>query len=76
MKIGIDAYPLSREKFTGLGAYLFNLIRELEKIDSDNEYFLYAGRSFSLPFVNSRWHIRLIEGLAKGISTLWLINGA
>ena len=34
MRIGIDAYPLTREKFTGLGAYLLNLVKELQIIDA------------------------------------------
>jgi len=77
MKIGIDAYPLTREKFTGLGTYLLNLVRELEKIDTHNEYFLYGCKDFSLPFKNDRWHIRLISGpkMISSISTLWLVWG-
>jgi glycosyltransferase involved in cell wall biosynthesis len=77
MRIGIDAYPLTREKFTGLGTYLLNLVKELEKIDRQNEYFLYGCKDFSLPFKNERWHTRLIGGLKiiSSISTLWLVWG-
>jgi hypothetical protein len=74
MRIGIDAYPLSRDKMTGLGSYLTNLLRELEVLDKDNEYMLYACRDFKLPFKNERWKIRIIDGpkLISRISTLWL----
>jgi hypothetical protein len=77
MKIGIDAYPLTREKFTGLGTYLLNLVKELEIIDTQNEYFLYGAKFFSLPFKNDRWHIRLITGpkMISRVSTLWLAWG-
>jgi glycosyltransferase involved in cell wall biosynthesis len=77
MRIGIDAYPLTREKFTGLGTYLLNLVKELEVIDKENEYFLYGCKDFSLPFKNDRWHTRLITGpkIISQISTLWLVWG-
>ncbi len=78
MRIGIDAYPLSRDKFTGLGSYLHNLLGEMARLDEDNEYFLYAPREFNLPFNNGRWKIRLIKGPRpiREISTLWLLWGA
>lgn len=77
MRIGIDAYPLTRNKFTGLGTYLSNLIKDLEKIDTQNEYFLYGCKNFSLPFKNNRWHTELIAGpkMISQISTLWLVWG-
>ncbi len=77
MRIGIDAYPLTREKFTGLGTYLLNLVKELQIIDKENEYFLYGCKNFSLPFKNDRWHIRLITGgkMISQISTAWLVWG-
>jgi len=77
MRIGIDAYPLTRKNFTGLGTYLLNLIKELQIIDKENEYFLYGCKDFTLPFKNERWHTRLIEGpkILSQISTLWLAWG-
>ena len=78
MRIGIDAYPLTRERLTGLGTYLLNLIKHLEAIDVENEYFLYGCRDFQLPFKNNRWHVRLVKGprLVRKISTFWLLFGA
>jgi glycosyltransferase involved in cell wall biosynthesis len=38
-----------------------NLIRELERLDSANDYFLYAKQDFPLPFENPRWRKRILE---------------
>jgi glycosyltransferase involved in cell wall biosynthesis len=78
MRIGIDAYPLSRDKLTGLGSYMTNLLQQLQALDKDNEYFLYAPREISLPFENERWQICQIKGPRpiREISTLWLLGGA
>ena len=35
MKIGINAYPLSR-KFSGPSVYLFNVLKYLEIMDKEN----------------------------------------
>lgn len=44
MKIGIDArFFGSKDK--GLGRYVENLVRELEKIDSKNQYFIFLGKN-------------------------------
>ena len=78
MRIGIDAYPLARDKLTGLGAYLNNLLRELGILDKENEYWLYACRDFELPCKNPSFKKRIITA-PKGInsiSTLWLAFGA
>ncbi|MEW6608544.1 MAG: glycosyltransferase family 1 protein [bacterium] len=41
MKIGIDARSLIRKERAGLEQYLANLISHLEKIDNENQYFLF-----------------------------------
>jgi len=78
MRIGIDTFALTRNTMTGLGVYLSNLIKHLEPIDKDNEYFLYSGGNFTLPFTNNRWHIRPVKGMGaiKKLSTPWLVWGA
>ncbi|MCK5832062.1 glycosyltransferase, partial [bacterium] len=45
MKIAIDCSPLAKTR-TGIGTYTFNLIKSLSKIDSENEYYLFAHRNF------------------------------
>ncbi len=72
MRIGIDAYPLSRQ-LTGIGIYLYNMIKNLEMIDKENEYFLYSRPGIRLPFeYNPRWHIRPMRELINKSSTLWM----
>jgi len=54
VKIGIDA----RNDATGVGRYTFSLVRELAKIDSENEYVLFLNRerfaTFAAPGPNFR----------------------
>lgn len=71
MRIGIDAYPLTRNG-AGISNYLYNLIVNLEKIDSENEYYLYSCPGIKLPFNNPRWHIRVKKGLINKSSTIWM----
>jgi len=76
MRIGIDAYPLAKS-LTGIGTYLTNIIKEIELIDKEHEYFLYTPRMLALPFKNKRWQVKLVRPLLPvKISTLWLIGMA
>lgn len=78
MRIGIDVYPLARRNITGIGIYLYNLILHLERLDKENEYFLYAPRDFKIPFKNNRWHVRLlnIPSFIANIDTWWVLVGS
>ncbi|MEW6618353.1 MAG: glycosyltransferase family 1 protein [bacterium] len=73
MKIGISAYPLAR-KFTGTSVYLYNIIKQLHKIDDENQYFLYAPNSLQIPFeeVPSSWHLRIKKGRLNTMATCWM----
>ncbi len=74
MKIGINAYPLSR-KFSGPSVYLFNVLKYLEIMDKENEYYLYSRNGLKLPFTNNpRWHIIITEGFLNYSSTLWMLT--
>ena len=75
MRIGIDAYPLARNG-AGISNYLYNLVINLEKFDSENEYYLYSCPGIKLPFNNPRWHIRIKEGLVNKSATLWMQTSA
>ena len=75
MRIGIDASLLSRWR-GGSSVYLENVVRELERIDSENHYYLYAPREFALPFQNPRWHKRISRGTPGAPGTLWLLTTA
>jgi glycosyltransferase involved in cell wall biosynthesis len=46
MKIGIDITPLYDKKLTGIGYTIYNLIKYLAKIDTNNQYILFSYGSF------------------------------
>lgn len=72
MRIGINAYPLTAP-FAGIGTYIYRILKYLEKIDNDNEYFLYCHKNMKLPFpFNSHWHIRIIKGFLNISSVFWM----
>lgn len=76
MKIGISAYSLAGQR-TGIGNYLYRTIEYLEKIDQENEYFLYTFHKINLPFAsNSRWHIRYTKGILNVSGTFWKMVNA
>ncbi len=57
MKIGIDARPLT-EKKAGIGTYLNEILKELNNIDKENEYYLYSNKKIVLDFkLNSNFKI-------------------
>jgi glycosyltransferase involved in cell wall biosynthesis len=74
MRIGIEAYSLFKPK-AGIGVYLHESIHYLQKADSINEYFLYAGKKTDLKLNNHRWESRVVPGLQliKKLSTAWLL---
>jgi glycosyltransferase involved in cell wall biosynthesis len=60
MKIGIDINPIL-EKVVGKGFFLKNMLIELSKLDSKNEYFLYGFESPSLD-LRENFKFKQIEG--------------
>ncbi len=76
MRIGINAFPLTRQ-FSGTSVYLFNLLKHLEINDKKNEYFLYSPAGIRLPFEEGpRWHILTIKDILIKSSTFWLLTKA
>ena len=69
MRIGLDARPLSRAP-GGIHRLLSNTLRELERIDDVNEYYLYSPADVFLPFENPRWHKRLFSTILPRGRTL------
>ena len=47
MKIGIDARPLKKQR-AGIGTYVYNIVKYLNDIDTENEYYLFSTRRLSL----------------------------
>jgi glycosyltransferase involved in cell wall biosynthesis len=70
MRIGIDARPLSVQA-AGVPKVVNGLVRELEKIDQENSYYLYSHREFDLPFENPRWHKRIGLRVSRLPSIVW-----
>jgi len=58
LRIGIDAEPLSAP-CAGIPRFVSNIVRELERIDHENLYYLYSRHDFALPFANIRWQKRI-----------------
>ncbi len=69
MKVGIDGRAL-RENRTGIGTYTYEIIKQINEIDKENEYYIYSNRKIYIDFkLNSNFHI--CEYSSK-IGTLWL----
>jgi glycosyltransferase involved in cell wall biosynthesis len=77
MIIGVDAYYLYAEHIDGLGNYLLRLLKELSRIDRENEYFLYTPGITHREYVekilaNPRFTLRQIPGILSGKRRFWL----
>ena len=57
MKIAIEAHALSQDKITGVGMVILHYMNELQKLDIENEYFIYAMDDLKhVDIRNPRWH--------------------
>lgn len=64
MKIGIDVFPLcSHFPNTGIPRVVREILGELQRLDQENDYYLYSKLDFDLPLENPRWHKRLHVGV-------------
>ncbi len=75
MKIGIDARLLSRWH-GGSSRYLENMVRELQHIDQENQYYLYSNRDFFLPLEDHRWRKRVHARFPFLPGFIWLQTDA
>ncbi len=73
MRIGIDARPLSVQA-AGVPRVVRSLVRELEKIDPANSYYLYSHRDFNLPLGSPRWHKRIGSGASRLPGIVWFLT--
>jgi glycosyltransferase involved in cell wall biosynthesis len=71
MKIGVDARLLSDWR-GGQSVFLENILREMERLDRENVYYLYSNRDFRLCFNNPRWLKRVASRLGRVPGTVWL----
>ncbi|HEV2379626.1 MAG TPA: glycosyltransferase family 1 protein [Terriglobia bacterium] len=73
MRIGIDVFPLcSRFPATGIPRAVREILRELQRLDQENDYYLYSKQDFDLPLENPRWHKRLHLGIPYLLGNLYL----
>lgn len=75
MRIGIDARPLARGA-AGISRVVYSVVRELERLDDQNQYLLYCNRPFNLPFDNPRWQKRVQSFYSFLPGSLWLQSKA
>jgi len=69
MKIGIDGRALTKNR-AGIGTYTYENLKELAKMDKNNEYYVYSNKDIDIDFkLNENWHLRKMN---SKIGTLWL----
>lgn len=73
MRIGIDGRALQGAR-TGVGRYIFELCRELDKVLPNAQFFVYSSVPLEMPVLSRRWILRLDKSpLAAHLkSVLWL----
>ncbi len=81
MNIGVDTYYLYARHIDGLGYYLLRLLRQLSRIDTENNYFLYTPgithRDYAdAIFENPRFILREIPGIFRNQRRFWLQSPA
>ena len=70
MRIGIDARPLSAQA-AGVPRVVSSLVREIERLDQEDSFYLYSHREFKLPFENPRWQKRIGSQASRLPSIVW-----
>lgn len=70
MTIGILLHPYDEDKPAGLGRYIFEIIKVMLKMDSENDYIIYLKKKPRTPpiFHGSNWRLEVIPGNTP----LWL----
>jgi glycosyltransferase involved in cell wall biosynthesis len=73
MKVGVDVCELSKVKlFTGVSNYICNILQQLQKIDCENEYFLYGNSEINFSINNPKWHKKIYSGLMGKSHSVWM----
>jgi glycosyltransferase involved in cell wall biosynthesis len=73
LKIGLDGRALQGSR-TGVGKYVYELCRELDKVLPNAQFFVYSAIPIEMPVLSERWVLRLDRSpMAKFIKPLlWL----
>ncbi len=75
MRIGIDARILRMEQLTGIGFYVYHILRYIAENDTGNEYFLYSNSPLVHHIENGKnFHERIVRGniVTQPLGTLWM----
>ncbi len=76
MRIGVDVFPLCPHSGdAGIARALRETLLELQKLDHENDYYLYSKLDFDFHFKNPRWHKCLHPGIPYTLGTLYLKKG-
>lgn len=71
IRIGIDGRALT-DKRAGIGTYTYEILKELNKIDNKNEYYIYSNKKIYIDFKLNN-NFKIIEQKSR-IGTFWLYN--
>ncbi len=69
MRIGIDVRALKDN--SGVTRYITNVLKMIENIDAENEYFLFSNRNIQYHISNSKW--KIIKPLFFIPGTIWML---
>jgi len=71
LRIGIDGRPLQGNR-RGVGRYVFELCRELDKCLPNAQFFVYSPVSVEMPVLSDRWILRTALPMFSKSRLLWL----
>jgi hypothetical protein len=74
MRIGIDAAVLS-ERHAGIPRAVSEILRALQQIDYDNDYYLYSRLDFDFALKNPRWRKSIHPRIPYLLGSLYLREG-
>ncbi len=61
IKIAVHAKVLSEERYTGIGVYVYNILKAISKIDKNNEYFLYSNEKIIHHIDAPNFHEKILK---------------
>ncbi len=74
MKIGIEAQRIFREKIHGMEVVIIEVIKELQKLDTINEYVVYVrDNTVQRVFPTSNFEVKVIKASSFAIWEQWLL---
>lgn len=77
MKVGVDAFPIAG-RLAGIGRYVLEILRALDGIMPNSQFYLYSPKPFTVDLPLCRYHLRIGGSLVAriGSSYAWLTGPA